>query len=332
MKLIDLEPNRPVDNATKFDKALPPTWKQNPHEGSMRPYPVYEEPKLDGVRMMLHITPDGIAATTRNRLPKTGEFNRIEQKLQHFVQDPYLQLYGKEGYTILDGELVAGSLQNTTAIVNALPDYATALQDRNGVAQFNVFDVPYHEGADIRNLPYYDRRLLLDTKVPKFDNIFPVVQRTYYWENAGTWKSDMDVAMEHFAYEGYVYKDPRGTYENGVWLRVKKHMSYDCLVIGYEEGKGKYKGQVGSLQLGMWNTNTWDIQDMGNVAPGTDAERLAISERLWGQTQSAIISMRIVVEVESQQFGAQGKFRHPRLKAYRIDKNAKYDAVPEEVA
>lgn len=89
--------------------------------------------------------------------------------------------------------------------------------------------------------------------------------------------------------------------QKDVWLKVKKQITHDVKVVGYQPGKGRHEGRMGAL-----------ITNKGKVGTGfTDAERIEYTEAyILGKT----------IEVEGMELTAEGKIRHPRFKRLRLDK------------
>lgn len=81
-------------------------------------------------------------------------------------------------------------------------------------------------------------------------------------------------------------------------IKVKPTYTYDVVVTGITEGKGKNKGKIGAL-----------ITAKGKVGTGlTDEDRVVDAV---GKT----------IEVECMQLTENGKFRHPRFIRWREDKD-----------
>jgi DNA ligase-1 len=95
--------------------------------------------------------------------------------------------------------------------------------------------------------------------------------------------------------EGLVLYGP-----DGEVFKVKPVETYDVLIIGITEGKGKNKGRLGAF-----------ITPMGKVAGMTDKEREEyFTPKIIGET----------IEVDCMQLTPKGKFRHPRFIRMRYDK------------
>jgi hypothetical protein len=102
--------------------------------------------------------------------------------------------------------------------------------------------------------------------------------------------------------EGLVLKD--GNFLN--WYKWKPVKTIDLVVTGFEDGRGKYVGLVGSLQGSL--TDGREVADVGGF---DDATRIALSDE---------IPLGRVMEVAYQYVGAGGRLRHPRFVRWRDDK------------
>lgn len=99
-------------------------------------------------------------------------------------------------------------------------------------------------------------------------------------------------------YEGLVLRSLDG---QDKWIKVKLNETYDVQVISIQPGLGKHTGKLGAL-----------LTSMGKVGTGfTDEERA----QPW--------PVGTVIEVECMGLTPDGKFRHPRFKRIRWDKDAK---------
>lgn len=104
-------------------------------------------------------------------------------------------------------------------------------------------------------------------------------------------------------YEGLILRE---VYGKRRVLRVKPKETYDEVVIGYEEGKGKHAGRMGAL-----------VTARGKVGTGfTDAERVDYHNRF---VQGMLIGA-VTIEVECMELTDDGLFRHPRYLRERFDK------------
>lgn len=90
-------------------------------------------------------------------------------------------------------------------------------------------------------------------------------------------------------------------------MKIKEELTLDLLVIGIEEGQGKYKGNTGALIL----IDKFGIKH--KVSGMTDKQRTE-----WWNDRTTIIDK--VVEVKAMKRLKDGTLREPRFKAIRFDK------------
>ncbi len=96
------------------------------------------------------------------------------------------------------------------------------------------------------------------------------------------------------------------------WHKWKPVRTIDAFIVGYQDGRKKYTGQIGSLHVAVYDDHgVWRV--IANVSGMDDDVRATISADRDGH-------MLKVVEVEYQYVGAQGRLRHPRFKCFRDDK------------
>ena len=85
------------------------------------------------------------------------------------------------------------------------------------------------------------------------------------------------------------------------WLKVKPEETLDLVVTGWEEGKGKNMGKLGSVHTSKGK--------VGTGFTNKDREQLFTSLKVGG-----------VMEVSCMEFTEKGKMRHPRFIRMRPDK------------
>ncbi len=111
--------------------------------------------------------------------------------------------------------------------------------------------------------------------------------------------------------EGLVLKDPNGTWKAGarneMMTKIKQELSYDLLVIGMEEGRGKYENTLGKLVC------RWTDDRVVKVSGMTDAQR----ERWWNAPETI---EGCIVKVDAMCLTPDGMLREPRFKEVRSDK------------
>lgn len=141
---------------------------------------------------------------------------------------------------------------------------------------------------------------------------------------------DLEAVREHFkavrreAQEGTVIKNPKGIWKDGTskdQLKYKVIAENDFVITGYNEGEGKYEGQVGSVIV---ESRDGDI--VTAVSGFTDAMRLEITENIDALIESGtIMTVKHNDILTSEQTDKLALFL-PRFVKLRADKSGKENA------
>jgi ATP-dependent DNA ligase len=289
---------------------------------------IWIEPKLDGVRAIVHCTPNGVFITTRRR-DKTGSYSQIQNNVPHLRGHSFLEELGKSGYTILDGEVIVPvvneqTLPLTMGVVGSKPERAIALQQETGMwLSLNIFDILFLDGQDIRQNQFYLRRSILETKIP---NDIPHIRLVdgYVELDSRKRKQAYHEALDN-GLEGIIIKDRQAAYgASHAWLKVKEKITLDAIVTGFEAGSvgGKYQDTIGAFNVAV-RTPTGALEEIAKVSPGDDLTRAEMYAKLNGLTEQQILDLGIVVEMEAQRWttGENPRLRHPRIVRYRPDRS-----------
>lgn len=285
------------------------------------------EPKYDGIRELFHALPGMNRISSRHISKKTQLFT---DKSMNFPQLSGIGHTPEEQHLfevlqgcVLDGELLLGeNSMNAQEVTGSKPERAWELQEKNGWAQYKVFDILFWNGQDVRTQPYLVRRKILEEEI--FSHHFGD-----YFTLAPVWEDDKEEALARIfdqGGEGAILKNKMGLYgEKKNWVKVKRQETHDVVVTGYEDAletsqkksgeisATKYKGQIGSIKFGQFMKNG-DLVEFGQCSGFDDALREEISKN-----KSAF--MLRVMTIEAQQRLPSGKFRHPRFIQFRDDKN-----------
>lgn len=287
------------------------------------------EPKWDGMRAVVEL--DGGTVTVRGRSGRDVT-----------VEFPELGALGSiAGAAVLDGEIVA--LDDT-----GRPSFAR-LQQRFGIAdparasaaarvvpvQFVVFDLLHLDGHDAWQLPYRDRRRLLEQLV----HPAPPLLLSPSGESAG--EQWLHAAREQ-GIEGVMAKRVDRPYEPGrrssTWRKVKLRHEQEFAVCGATPGQGRRTGLPGALVLGCRGEDGW--RWVGNAGTGLRDADL----RWWADTLSPARTERSVfddattahralrdawwvepehvVQVAFAEWTRDGRLRQPSILGRRLDVDA----------
>ena len=192
------------------------------------------QPKLDGVRVLMHISKDGIRVTGRNTSEATFRLTEHQGNLSHL----FAGVTDFEG-TILDGELICptdvidteetrttSALQAAIAILAAAPDKAKRVQDAEQChLQFHCFDILSCLGEDVALWSLRDRIDLLGKVLADINNPHVFRVPTIYTEK----QKFHDETLLNGG-EGTVWKLLDETYEPGRrvthWLKRKRCLEF----------------------------------------------------------------------------------------------------------
>jgi len=164
----------------------------------------------------------------------------------------------------LDGEIVvmnAAGVPDFNALQNAL-DKASG--DR---IDYFVFDLPYLDGRDLRQLPLAERRARLQALVEGAG-----VDRVRLSQSFDAPPAQMLEAACRMQLEGIILKRPDAPYvstRSETWLKLKCQLRQEFVVCGFTDRNGA-AGEVGSLLLGTYENG--GLVYAGNVGTGWNAK------------------------------------------------------------
>lgn len=267
------------------------------------------EPKLDGFRAQLLIDNKGVQVYTRTLHSAKGKLTAVERA----IEDTLPAFDG----TILDGEAVyldpdtgEADFNWTSRVMGSYPPVAKKKQRETGqYLSFVVFDVPVFLGTSIMDRPWQDRRRLLQAIVAEIDSEY-VTEIDY-----------ASVTLENHrrfteAYgEGSMLKQINAPYRPGrssFWLKLKKVLTEDVVIMGATKGLGKYQGMIGAIKFGQYVDGK--LVPRGKCSGMTDRERTIFSAKLH-QTPDDIIGK--VMSISHNGMLGDGGFRHPQFQRLR---------------
>lgn len=242
---------------------------------------------------------------------------------------------------LLDGEVVAfddgrpsfAQLQQRMHVTSAAQ--AARLSSRIPVS-YLIFDVLHAAGQPLLDLPYWQRRELLESlDLASGDGTWQVPPS--FTGYAGT---DMLAVSRDHGLEGIVAKRLDSAYQPGRrspdWRKVKNVYRQEFVVGGWRRGEGGRTGQIGSLLLGVQGRG--GLQYAGHVGTGfTEQTLLLLGSRLASLAQAGSpfaeeiprdhargavwVQPLVVVDVAFAAWTPEGRLRAASYQGLRDDKN-----------
>jgi ATP-dependent DNA ligase len=271
------------------------------------------EVKLDGSRYVLYMGCNPYARKAFNSSPLLsrrassydGLFTDRSGNVPHITNFEW-DSFNLTG-TVLDGEAYhsSGEFVKCNSIMNSTPDKAIQKQDADEKLHYVVFDIMFFKGQDVRGRPWHERRKLLEYVCKTVDNefMYPVEYR----------ETNL---VEHFQEivdnggEGIIIKNKNLGYGQG-WAKLKARYDVSCIITGFTEGQGKYKGSFGALKISVMNDDG-KLQEVATCSGMNDETRQQIHDnRDWFMHQA--------VDVFAQSISKAERLRHPIFHRVRGD-------------
>jgi len=280
------------------------------------------EVKFDGYRMLARIENGEVRLITRNANDWTDRLLSLKRELERMKLP--------DGW--YDGEIV---VHDDTG----RPDFGRLQQAFDATRSEDIvlflFDVPYFDGHDLRDMPLVDRRTLLgqvlETSKTRSD-------RVRFSAEFGTKPDELVVAACKIGLEGVIGKRRDSRYvsrRSPEWIKLKCGLRQEFVIGGFTDPKGSRTG-IGSLLLGTYDEEGV-LRYAGNVGSGFNHSSLSmIKERLEAIRSSdspfpprAVpgrqhhwVKPELVAEVSFSEWTGAGAVRHPVFQGLREDKPA----------
>ena len=286
------------------------------------------EIKFDGYRLLTRIDGDSVACFTRNGHDWTGRLQPLVKAIS--------QTGISSGW--LDGEIVVLNDQG-------IPDFG-ALQNAFDSAHtasivYFVFDLPFFDGVDLRQVKLADRREILRTVLTRQPQEH--IRLSEAFEHA---PQELLASAAQLGLEGVIGKRADSTYTSGrarSWIKLKTQQRQEFVIGGYTAPKGSRSG-FGALMLGVHDA-AGQLRYAGNVGTGFDEKTLAaLKARLAkihgaqnpftdapAEARGQWVKPELLAEVAFGEWTSAGRVRHAVFKGLRADKPAK-NIVREEAS
>lgn len=276
------------------------------------------EVKWDGYRAIGSKHKDSVELYSRNHLDFTQKYPPVAEALRTLKHD-----------VILDGEIVMTDSDGVPHF-EWLQNYAKSQASSKGHLQYQVFDILWCDGHDLRDLPLHERKAILKAIIPT-ENL---IRYSDHVENNGL---ALFKEMRHRGLEGMVAKHADSPYNEGLrgnnWLKVKTHLRQEVVIGGYTEPRGSRK-YLGALIVGVY-TNEGEFVYTGHSGGGIpDKARKQLHDMLMKLERKSSpfliepkpnapvhwVTPKVVCEMSFSEWTSDGYMRHPQFEGLREDK------------
>ena len=280
------------------------------------------EVKFDGYRIMARIDSGKVQLFTRNGHDWTAKMPQ---------QAEALAALGLES-AWLDGEVVVPNEDGT-------PDFQ-ALQNafevgRSGTIVYYLFDLPYLNGMDLREVPLEERRAALSQVLEHNDNDLLRFSADFTEQPESVLESACQMKLE-----GLIGKRAGSTYvskRSSSWVKIKCKNRQEFIIVGYTDPKGARSG-FGALLLGL-HDEAGALHYAGKVGTGFNQvtlkslhaklEALEVDKSPLAKAPPAAdvrgahwLKPELMCEVAFAEMTRQGVIRHSVFHGLRSDKPA----------
>jgi bifunctional non-homologous end joining protein LigD len=266
--------------------------------------------KLDGMRAVIRITKNGLRIFSRSAgVANPSQPLEKTSALPHLAALTFPDLVG----TVLDAEiLIAG--KDCAEIAGAIhrKDVSDVGGNNHQVIAY-IFDILRINGDDTTGNTLIQRIKLLQTIQTYLASGHIVFLP---WAMSTSDKRTLYEKILASGKEGIMIKRLDATYIEGGrpsnnWIKAKKSRCFDCVILGFSKGAGKYNTQIGAVIFGQYRNGK--LIQLGQASGMTDSIRGLMSkypEQYLGR----------VVEIKGMQRLKSGSIRHPQFVRIRTDK------------
>lgn len=224
------------------------------------------EPKWDGFRAVAWSGEGRL--DSRNQRPLLRYFPELQRALD---QLPAGTVVDGEVVVVVDDHLDFDGLQLR---IHPAESRIEMLAESTP-AQLVSFDLLAHNGEDLREAPFSERRSRLESLFDALNEPWNLTPSTTDLGEGQRWFTEFEAA----GCDGIVAKQLDGSYVEGKreMVKLKHRRSVDCVVGGYRVHKDG--GKIGSILLGLYN-DVGELHFIGHCSGFSNQDRVAILELL----------------------------------------------------
>ncbi|PCR93089.1 DNA ligase D [Pseudomonas fluorescens] len=282
------------------------------------------EIKFDGYRIMARIDHDDVQLFTRNGHDWTHKLPE---------QARALAALGLES-AWLDGEMVV-------ADEAGVPDFQ-ALQNafesnRSANIIYYLFDLPYLNGVDLREVPVEERRAALATVLKAHKD--PLLRFSEAFDETPEALLNSACQMQMEGLIGKRLGSPYVSRRSSDWIKLKCKHRQEFVIVGYTDPKGS-RSAFGALLLGLHDRDSGELRYAGKVGTGfneaTLKSLLAQLKALRAKKPAVVnppsgfeaqgvhwLKPSLLAEVAFAEMTQDGSVRHAVFHGVREDKSAR---------
>jgi len=293
--------------------------------------PMSFEYKFDGARVQIHVKDGEVRIFSRRLSDVTRSLPDIVQAVMKF------SLRFRE--IVLDGEVVA---VDETGRPMPFQELLRRFRRLRGVEEeaeriplkLWIFDILYLDGRELLDVPYRERRELLEKLIP-IKYLTPRIVSSSIEEVQAFMRRAMDEG-----HEGLMAKSLDSPYRPGrrekLWLKIKPADTLDLVIVAADWGHGRRMGWLSNYHLAAYNPETGEFEVVGKTFKGlTDEEFEWMTKRLLelkisDDGYTVTVRPRIVVEVAYNEIQRSPKYRSGYALRFARITRIRTDKAPEE--
>jgi bifunctional non-homologous end joining protein LigD len=279
------------------------------------------EIKFDGYRMLARVQGKSVQLITRNGNDWTGKLGALHKEL--------VKMKLPDGW--YDGEIVVHD-------ENGRPNFGMLQLAFDGSETANIvyflFDAPYLNGYDMREVPLVERRAALRKVLDKAAS-----DTVRFSDEFGTDPAELVEAACKMGLEGVIGKRRESRYvqrRSPDWIKLKCGKRQEFVIAGYTDPQGSRTG-IGALLLGMHDKDGV-LQYAGNVGTGFNEASLRDLKAKLSKLDTDVspfppkavagrkhhwVKPKLIAEVSFAEWTSSGSVRHAVFQGLRDDKPAK---------